>query len=88
MLLHNTNSNNEIHKFCIVSSLVSGGIPFMVRVSCWKMCSDALATVRNLTRHVRDFNVACRICGALSAIHALFECPLPLEMRSLSPFTA
>ncbi|KAJ8423004.1 hypothetical protein Cgig2_008689 [Carnegiea gigantea] len=54
----------------------------------WKMLIIALATQSSLARCLKDFNMACHICGALedNTTHALLECPLAVEIWAAGLF--
>ncbi|KAJ8435078.1 hypothetical protein Cgig2_032969 [Carnegiea gigantea] len=63
-------------------------VPLRIKLFGWKLSTGALPTCSNLAQRIKDFKMSCNICGALedNASHALFECPLALEIWSSSLF--
>jgi len=63
-------------------------VPPRVKLFGWKVRVGGLATKDNIARRISNFKVSCDICGHLedSDTHALFDCPLAMEIWRESEF--
>ena len=63
-------------------------VPPRIRLFCWKVGVGALPTRGNISRRLSNFDMKCAFCGHLedSDTHALFECPMAVEVGSVSDF--
>jgi len=65
-------------------------VPPRIRIFGWKVVVGALATKVNIARRINNFSASCDICGHVedSESHALFDCPLAVEVWQESDLDA
>ena len=64
--------------------LWSLSVPPRIKLFGWKVGVGGLATKANIASRIRDFPASCDLCGCMedSAAHALFACPVAIEVWS------